>query len=502
MFVPRGVMTRSGRVSITEVRRGVYDFHIGVPWHGTVRVSLPLPRRRHDAVLHDVGGIWVPESPHYGVQRVWVSQLSSFTTWVTKAAEHLKGVLCLTWNRQAFIKCMVEHAIGYVDRRAANWIISHLPESCMGKMITAGLLAGGPLAVFETALNEPPCVGSASSSGWHYPTGPSDQAPTANSPVSSPGGAQTTGGTASQPTVPLPAGDYRVMNASGGIYWRSGPDWNTPEAVPGNGFYPATVIAVQCYQAGGADVPDTTDGMWEQATWVSGPGSGHGWINEHFINDGAALNQPSPGAPACSTSQSGGSSTPETAGGVTHTWTDYSSAGGTQGQSIQPGQTVNVTCRVQGFSVADGDAWWYQIASSPWDGTYYASADAFYNDGATSGSLSGTPLFDTSVPTCPVGTSPTAQTYSETAGGVAHTWTDYTDGGGVGGPSIQAGQTVQIACRVNGLQVADGNTWWYRIASSPWNGSFYASADAFYNDGATSGSLLGTPFVDPNIANC
>ncbi len=55
---------------------------------------------------------------------------------------------------------------------------------------------------------------------------------------------------------------------------------------------------------------------------------------------------------------------------------------------------------------------------------------------------------------------------------------------------------------LQGFRVADGNTWWYRIASSPWNGAFYASADAFYNNGQTSGSLHGTPFVDVNVANC
>ena len=93
-------------------------------------------------------------------------------------------------------------------------------------------------------------------------------------------------------------------------------------------------------------------------------------------------------------------------------------------------------------------------------------------------------------------------TYAETAGGVTHTWTDYEDAGGTEGPSIQGSQTVQIACKVTGFRVADGNTWWYRIASSPWNGTYYASADAFYNDGSTSGSLQGTPFVDPAVPNC
>ena len=101
--------------------------------------------------------------------------------------------------------------------------------------------------------------------------------------------------------------------------------------------------------------------------------------------------------------------------------------------------------KVTGFRVPDGNTWWYQIASSPWNNAYYASADAFYNNGATSGSLIGTPFVDPSIPDCagqqPVSASaPSTQsvgganstapssgppTYSETPGGVSHTWTDY-----------------------------------------------------------------------------
>jgi lysophospholipase L1-like esterase len=97
---------------------------------------------------------------------------------------------------------------------------------------------------------------------------------------------------------------------------------------------------------------------------------------------------------------------------------------------------------------------------------------------------------------------PLGPTYAETTGGLTHTWTDYTSAGGNQGPSIPNYTTVQIACKVSGFRVADGNTWWYRIASSPWNSSYYASADAFYNNGQTSGSLQGTPFVDPNVPDC
>jgi hypothetical protein len=87
-------------------------------------------------------------------------------------------------------------------------------------------------------------------------------------------------------------------------------------------------------------------------------------------------------------------------------------------------------------------------------------------------------------------------------GGVTHTWTNYSNAGGNQGPSIPTGSTVQVACKISGFRVEDGDTWWYRIASSPWNSAYYASADAFYNNGQTTGSLKGTPFVDAAVADC
>jgi hypothetical protein len=160
---------------------------------------------------------------------------------------------------------------------------------------------------------------------------------------------------------------------------------------------------------------------------------------------------------------------------------------------------------VSGFKVADGNTYWYEIASSPWTDAYYVSADAFYNNGETSGTLSGTPFVDPSVPACAGssgGTGGSKPTYAETTGSVAHTWTDYSDAGGTAGPEIGSNQTVQIACWVAGFKVADGNTYWYEIASSPWNDAYYVSADAFYNNGEISGSLVGTPFVDPAVPEC
>lgn len=97
---------------------------------------------------------------------------------------------------------------------------------------------------------------------------------------------------------------------------------------------------------------------------------------------------------------------------------------------------------------------------------------------------------------------PPPATYAETAGGEAHTWTNYTNAGGIEGPTVAAHQTVEMACKLPGFRVADGNTWWYRIASDPWSSRYYVSADAFYNNGQTSGSLRGTPFVDGDVRDC
>ena len=205
-----------------------------------------------------------------------------------------------------------------------------------------------------------------------------------------------------------------------------------------------------------------------------------------------------PAVPSCA-SLAGG--TAETAGGAANTWTNYTNAGGTQGPTVGGGATVQIACAITGFRVADGNTWWYQIASAPWSHAYYVSADAFYNNGQTSGSLHGTPFVDPAVPLCTPGGGG-GGSGNETVGGDAHTWTNYTNVGGTQGPTIPAFTSVSIACKLTGFRVADGNTWWYKIASSPWNNLFYVSADAFYNNGHTSGSLVGTPYVDPAIPDC
>ncbi len=282
---------------------------------------------------------------------------------------------------------------------------------------------------------------------------------------------------------------------SGGAWvgWRDG-GWHLLAVV--SGYLDTSLPELQA-----ATSPSSVLGWIDSLVWpLSNPGPG-GSGGEGAGGGG------SPGGGGGSPGGGGGSpggGTPtthaETTGSVAHTWTDYADAGGAEGPEIASNQTVQIACWVSGFRVTDGNTYWYLVGSSPWNYGYYVSADAFYNNGETSGSLIGTPFVDPAVPEC---SSPGAEpTYAETTGSVAHTWSDYADAGGAEGPEIASNQTVQIACWVSGFRVTDGNTYWYLVGSSPWNYGYYVSADAFYNNGETSGSLIGTPFVDPAVPEC
>jgi DNA-binding helix-hairpin-helix protein with protein kinase domain len=97
---------------------------------------------------------------------------------------------------------------------------------------------------------------------------------------------------------------------------------------------------------------------------------------------------------------------------------------------------------------------------------------------------------------------PPAAGRTKVTGALTHTWSNYADADGTAGPVIPAYSSVQVSCRLTGYQVRSGNRWWYRIASPGWDNRFYASADAFYNNDQTSGSLVGGPWVDEAVPMC
>jgi transcriptional regulator with XRE-family HTH domain len=101
----------------------------------------------------------------------------------------------------------------------------------------------------------------------------------------------------------------------------------------------------------------------------------------------------------------------------------------------------------------------------------------------------------------PSGPSGPVSTWTETTGTPAHTWADPVQLTGAGTP-LGPRQSVQVLCRVRGYVVQDGDPWWYRLASTPWNGRYYATSDAFYNNGATSGSVVNGVVVDEQVPVC
>jgi hypothetical protein len=203
---------------------------------------------------------------------------------------------------------------------------------------------------------------------------------------------------------------YGVMNAEGGIYWRSGPDWNTAEAVSGFGFYPNTIVQIHCYQAGAGNVPGSTDSMWEQASDVGGSGYGSGWINEHFVNDGQPLNQPSPGVPPCQSATTPPPSTPPPAGppsgglvfsvfnaegGIYYRYgPHWSETTSTPGEGVYNGDQAELICGAFGDPVGPyADTAWSKVRNlSRPVGEGWVN-EHFINDGAPdNGFVSGEPM--------------------------------------------------------------------------------------------------------------
>jgi hypothetical protein len=73
---------------------------------------------------------------------------------------------------------------------------------------------------------------------------------------------------------------------------------------------------------------------------------------------------------------------------------------GTSGAVIAAGQTVHVRCILNGQGLAPYDPIWYELDSPPYGDAFYASSADFYNNGQTSGALSGGKLWDPAVKFC------------------------------------------------------------------------------------------------------
>lgn len=94
------------------------------------------------------------------------------------------------------------------------------------------------------------------------------------------------------------------------------------------------------------------------------------------------------------------------------------------------------------------------------------------------------------------------QTYSEQAGTVgARTFSK--PAGAIEGPRVSANQHLLVSCKVYDPEPEsvrpDG--YWYRLASTPWNGRYYAPANSFWN-GDLPGKKPYTHNTDFGVPNC
>jgi len=94
------------------------------------------------------------------------------------------------------------------------------------------------------------------------------------------------------------------------------------------------------------------------------------------------------------------------------------------------------------------------------------------------------------------------RTWTETAYTASKTFADFVSAGGPFGASLSARQAVQVSCRVKGFKVADGDRWWYRLASSPWNGQYYATTDNFWNTPRPIGNPINGIAFDKRVPVC
>jgi hypothetical protein len=110
------------------------------------------------------------------------------------------------------------------------------------------------------------------------------------------------------PPAPAPAGGglvFSVFNAEGGIYYRYGPHWLETTSTPGVGVYDGDQVELICGAFGDAVGP-YADTAWSKVRNLS-RSVGEGWVNEHFINDGAPDNGFVSGEPMCQPGSSGSS---------------------------------------------------------------------------------------------------------------------------------------------------------------------------------------------------
>lgn len=183
LVVPADALEANGAVAITAEGNGIFDLSLTAPWHGKLHVTMPLARPS-DIVMHQVGGIWIPEGTAPGQSTVTVTHLSLFAP-LSSLGSKVANALCLKQDPVKFLNCLLGKGLTYVDKSMAQALLGKALNACESSLLaqadsgsTAGVLIGTLIKIFTGA-----CVGKAGEGDWSPPVTSTPSLPSNGGPI-------------------------------------------------------------------------------------------------------------------------------------------------------------------------------------------------------------------------------------------------------------------------------------------------------------------------------
>jgi hypothetical protein len=216
-------------------------------------------------------------------------------------------------NEQVKLECYVSgQAIGQFNDSLWYWVLDITRPTNDGAsnegMLNAHYIDDKQKANVVDA-GVPACVNNRPPAPAPVTTAPAAPPSTRAAPTTAPPTSQPRQPAPATPAPTLPTNVRRVVNADGGVYWRSGPDWSLAIQTAGHGVYNDDYVFLECYVRGGTVPPNNNNPLWYLASIYSGKGVGQGYVNDHFLDTG--INQPNHvvgGVPVCPVAGAGGGS--------------------------------------------------------------------------------------------------------------------------------------------------------------------------------------------------
>jgi hypothetical protein len=309
LVIPRHALKRTATVRVARVGAG-YAIRVGAPWRG----SFSLERLRHGRYRHvpgRLGGVVLHEEATTArahaagldgpvLEGTLCIDLKEASEGVIEIPAGTFYVLCALYVHDVNATAQVVYDVRRYD---ALRLARQLGQDCVN--VLSQTPDPVPLSVFARPECNPkrgklfgPSDGTpyvvATLTPTAGPTVPVGPPPTQTPPVQSPPAS-----TGSAPVFP-------VMNTSetppDGVWFRRSPHTPDSDEVTGHGVYAGEQVQLQCY-AFGDSVGRYDDRLWYLAANVSRPTNAGvantGFLNAHYINDGADANVVDAGVGPC-----------------------------------------------------------------------------------------------------------------------------------------------------------------------------------------------------------